>query len=116
MKCGAILREGAYLVPRVWRADNAWTRLRGLLCRAPLRAAVEGLLLVPCGGVHTFWMGYALDVVFLDADQRVLGWQRGLRPWRATGWRGARCTLELAAGSLERLQPRRGEIWSWRPT
>lgn len=116
MRVGSIQRAGTCLVPTVWRADNPWTRLRGLLARRPLHgAAVEGLLLVPCGSVHTCGMRYALDVVFFDADERVLGWKSDLRPWRAAGWRGARRTLELAAGSLARLHPNTGEVWSWQP-
>lgn len=115
MKRGRIQRNGQCLVPMVWRADNPWTRLRGLLGRGRLRGdGAEGLLLVPCGSVHTFWMDYPLDLVFLDADDRVLGWHAALKPWRAKGWRGARQTLELLTGSLARLQPREGEVWSWR--
>lgn len=115
MKAGAIYREGACLVPTVWRADTALTRLRGLLGRPPLQGgASEGLLLVPCNSVHTFWMRYPLDIVFLDGDDRVLGWRQALRPWRAgMQWRAKR-TLELAAGGLDRLSPRLGECWTWR--
>ncbi|HEX7370630.1 MAG TPA: DUF192 domain-containing protein [Rhodanobacteraceae bacterium] len=116
MKRGSIHRDGVCLVPTVWRADNPVTRLRGLLGRPPLRgSAQEALLLVPCNSVHTFWMRYALDLVFLDADERVLGWVEGLRPWRAKTWLRAKYTLELAAGGLGTLRPARGEKWSWQP-
>lgn len=116
MKVGAIYRGDACLIPTVWRADNPWTRLRGLLGRCPLRGdAAEALLLVPCNSVHTFAMRYALDIVFLDADERVIGWQRGLRPWRARAQLRAKRTLELAAGGLDGLHPVRGEKWTWLP-
>lgn len=115
MKTGALYRDGVCLIPKVWRADNPWARLRGLLGRRPLRGgAAEALLLVPCNSVHTFWMRYALDIVFLDADERVLGWQCGLRPWRMKALLRAKHTLELAAGGLDGLHPRRGEVWTWR--
>lgn len=114
MKAGAIYRDGVQLIPTVWRADNPWTRFRGLLGRPALGdGAKEGLLLVPCNSVHTFWMRYALDIVFLDANARVLGWHCGLKPWRAKALWRARQTLELAAGGLERLRPVPGEEWSW---
>lgn len=111
-----IQRDGRCLIPTVWRADNPLTRLRGLLGRHPLRGdGQEALLLIPCSGVHTFAMGYPLDIVFLDADECVLGWQRNVRPWRAKAWLRARSTLELAAGSLEKLRPQPGERWKWLP-
>lgn len=114
MKVGAIYRDGTCLIPTVWRADNPWARLRGLLGRRPLRGnAAEALLLVPCSSIHTFAMRYALDVVFLDADECVLDWQCDLRPWRAKAQRRARHTLELAAGGLQALRPLRGERWTW---
>lgn len=114
MKVGSIHRAGHCLIPTVWRADNPLTRLRGLLGRHPLHAdAQEALLLVPCNSVHTFGMRYPLDIVFLDAEQRVLGWQSNLRPWRAKAWLRAKQTLELAAGGLAHLNPQCGEEWIW---
>lgn len=106
-------RGAEVAVQRVWRADRPWSRLRGLLGRTPLRES-EGLLLVPCASVHTFGMGYALDLVFLDAEERVLEWAEWVRPWRVRAHRGARQTLELAAGGLDRLRPTRGERLAWR--
>lgn len=114
MRTGAIYRDGACLIPRVWRADSMGPRMRGLLGRRPLRAdAAEALLLMPCNSVHTFGMRYPLDVVFLDAQERVLGWHRNLRPWRFGACWGARCTLELMTGGLDRLHPQCGEQWTW---
>ncbi|WP_368562945.1 DUF192 domain-containing protein [Pseudoxanthomonas sp. UTMC 1351] len=114
MKAGALYRGDDCVVARVWRADNAFTRLRGLLAR-PALAAGEGLLLIPCGSVHTLGMGYALDLVFLSKQGEVLGWRAGVRPWRTAGHRGAYATLELAVGGLEALLPVRGELLLWRP-
>lgn len=114
MNAGAIYRAGACLIPTVWRADNPFTRLRGLLGRRPLvGGASEALLLVPCNSVHTFYMGYPLDIVFLDAGDHVIGWRSGVRPWRVRAMWRARQTLELAAGGLGLLHPSRGERWIW---
>lgn len=115
MKSGALYRGEHCVVARVWRADNPFTRLRGLLARPPLGAG-EGLLLAPCGSVHTMGMGYPLDVVFLSKEAQVLGWRAGVRPWRAAAHRGAYATLELAAGGLETLLPVCGELLLWRST
>lgn len=114
MKTGALYREGACAIPRVWHADRWPSRLRGLLGRPPL-AAAEALLLTPCAGVHTFGMRYPLDIVFLGRRGEVLGWRENLPPWRASQHRGAYHTLELRAGGLRDLQPTHGEVLTWKP-
>lgn len=87
---GAVLAEAARV------ADSAWARAVGLLGSAD---AGGGLVLEPCTSVHTWFMRYAIDVLFLDRDDRVLAVYAPLRPWRMTRWvRGARRVLELDAG------------------
>ena len=54
-------------------------------------------------------MRFAIDVVFLDADLRVLDVIPGLGPWRLAARRGARAVLELAAGEASRRGLRRGD-------
>ncbi len=116
MKPGAIYRGEQCVVPLVWRAATPWSRLRGLLGRQPLAPdAQEGLLLEPCGSVHTLGMGYALDLVFLDRADRVLDVCERLAPWRARAARGAFKTLELNAGGVSILRPQLGEELQWRP-
>lgn len=117
MKRGALVREdGSIAVPLAWRADRAWTRLRGLLLRKPLRRdGAEALLITPCGSVHTLGMRYPLDLVFLDRDSRVCGWKTDLAPWRMAACRRAKTTVELHAGALAGLRPRLGELWQWQP-
>lgn len=114
MRCGTLRREGEVLLHSVWRADTWWLRLRGLLGRAPLQSG-QGLLIEPCNSVHTFAMGYALDLLFLDRDGHVLEWRERVRPWRGAACLRAHATLELAAGSLQALQPTRGERLAWWP-
>lgn len=115
MKPGAIWCAQQLLVPQAWRADNPWTRLRGLLGRPPLQAdAQQALWITPCSSIHTIGMRYALDVVFLDRDGVVLSWSDEVKPWRARACRGAYQTIELAPGSLSRLAPSKGEVWQWR--
>ena len=115
MRTGALYRGEQCVVPTVWRAANPWTRLRGLLGRKPLEpAAAQGLLIEPCASVHTFWMDYALDLVFLDRNNRVLGICEKVVPWSTRGARGARKTLELAAGGVGIFKPSIGEELIWR--
>jgi uncharacterized membrane protein (UPF0127 family) len=78
-------------------ADSPLMRHRGLLGRAPLLAG-EGLLLSPTGSIHTWFMNFPIDAVFLDRDWRVLHIAREIKPWRAAAARRARAVLELRAG------------------
>ena len=89
-------------------ADNPWKRLRGLMGRRELESGAA-LLLRPAGSVHTCFMRFPIDVLFLDSDMTVVGVAAGLRPWRAAGRRGARIVLELAAGESERHGIRVGD-------
>jgi uncharacterized protein len=76
-------------------------RMRGLLGRAELPSD-QGILLRPAGSVHTFFMRFAIDVVFLDREDVVLGIEASLAPWKMAGRRGAKAVVELAAGECER--------------
>ncbi len=106
---GAVGRLHAITGPRGTRvcercvvADSAPTRMRGLLGRRRLDSG-EGLLLRPAPAVHTWFMRFPIDAVFLDGELTVLHVRERLRPWRMAGWRGARAVLELPAGASERL-------------
>lgn len=90
------------LLERCWIADRPWARMRGLLGRDGLGEG-EGLLLKPCGSVHTLFMGFPIDVVFLDRELSVVAVRPEVPPWRTAGARGAKVTLELAAGEAGRL-------------
>jgi uncharacterized membrane protein (UPF0127 family) len=89
-------------------ADRPLSRMRGLLGRRELPAG-EGLLLTPAPAIHTAFMRFAIDAVFLDGDLRVLKIVERLRPWRAAGRRRARSVLELAAGEAARLNLKEGD-------
>lgn len=106
--------SGEHLL-RVERARTFWSRFRGLMLRRAL-AADAALLLAGCASVHTAFMRFAIDVLYLDAGGVVLRCVPGLRPWRAsvaapgTGSASAPGaqpraihTVELAAGAIAAL-------------
>lgn len=106
-------RTGAHRV--VLRlADGFFSRLRGLMLTASLQSD-HGLLLTRCASVHCAFMRYPIDVVYLDRMGTVIDCVRGVKPWRAStsigsGRRGRTShTLELAAGSIERLAIHEGD-------
>lgn len=92
---------GTPVCPRLAIADSIRTRLRGLLGRDALEAG-EGLLLRPAGSVHTAFMRFPIDVVFLDRELRVLDVAAEVPPWRVRSRRRARAILELPAGEAQR--------------
>lgn len=93
-------RNGQPLAERVIRADRFGPRLKGLLGRGHLPPG-EGLHLVPCSAIHTFFMRFAFDAAFLDAEGRVVKLFPALKPWRlGGGGRSARSVLELPSGTL----------------
>ena len=94
-------RDGRTICERCKVADRPLTRLKGLLGRSELPRG-EGLLLRPASAVHTWFMRFPIDAVFVDRDLVVVGVAAELRPWRAAGRRGARAVLELPAGEAER--------------
>ena len=93
--------DGQVVCERCLVADSAWTRMRGLLGRRGLESG-EGLLIKPTGSVHTFFMRFPIDVVFLSRDGEVLKVSRALPAWRMAGARRARVVLELAADEANR--------------
>jgi uncharacterized membrane protein (UPF0127 family) len=117
---GAVVRiereDGACVSERCSLADSALRRLRGLLGYALLPAG-ESLLIRPAGSIHTCFMRFPIDAVFLDGDLTVVGTAERLRPWRLAAARGARSVLELAAGEVQSRKVavgdrlRVGEAW-----
>jgi uncharacterized membrane protein (UPF0127 family) len=105
-------QDGGAVCERCTVADGPLTRMRGLLGRRALPSG-EGLLLRPAGSIHTFFMRFPIDAVFLDGDRRVVKVVAGLRPWRAAAGGGARAVLELPAGEAGRRGVRAGDQLRW---
>ncbi len=89
-------------------ADSIRARTKGLLGRRSLEPG-EGLLLRPANSVHTAFMRFPIDVVFLDKELRVLDVAETVPPWRMKARRGARAVLELRAGEAARRGIARGD-------
>lgn len=93
-------RTGEKLVSQVELANTFWARLKGLMFRKTL-AQDTGLLLDPCPQIHTCFMRFSIDVVFLDNTNRVVAVLEDLKPWRMSKfYRKSQRALEVAGGSL----------------
>jgi uncharacterized membrane protein (UPF0127 family) len=79
-------------------AFDSKSRNRGLLGRTRLDDG-SALILAPCSSVHTFFMRFAIDVLFVKKDGRVVKMYPGLPAWRIAFALGAFAAIELPAGA-----------------
>jgi len=93
-----LINGEAVLAEKTILAESASERMRGLLGRSSLPADTA-MLIRRCRSIHTWFMRFAIDVVFLDGEMRVLKIAENIRPWRmAFGPRKAVTVLETATG------------------
>jgi uncharacterized protein len=101
--------NGDIVCDRCVVAASPFSRMKGLLGRSELGPG-EGLLLRPASAIHTFFMRFPIDAVFLDRDWRVVGIAGDVAPWRTAGRKGAKAVLELPAGESARRGLRPGDL------
>lgn len=91
--------RGTIVAQDVRLAESAWSRFWGLMGRRGL-APESGLLLRPSSSIHTAFMRFPIDVVFLDRSLKVVKVVPEMKPFRATlAFGGAHSALELNAGA-----------------
>jgi uncharacterized membrane protein (UPF0127 family) len=109
----AVFREDERLLSKVIMAGRFFTRLRGLAFQAELPPDT-GLLLYPCNAIHTFWMRFPLDLVFLDRNGRVLYCQEAVIPNQILpSVKQGYYVLEAAAGFLKEHRIQYGDQLWW---
>lgn len=89
-------------------AESSAQRRTGLLKHAKLDQGA-GLWIVPCEAVHTFFMKFAIDLIYLDRKRRVRSIVRELRPWRLSICLPAHSVLELPPGTIDRTNTQKGD-------
>src|SRR5689334_13383506 len=90
-------------------ADTSEKRRTGLLKRERLEAG-EGLWITPCESVHTFFMKFPIDLVYLDKDKKVRKVRKAVPAWRLSACLTAHSILELPAGTIEETGTRTGDV------
>ena len=89
-------------------AGSGETRRKGLLGRTGLEPG-GGLWIVPCESVHTFFMRFPIDLVYLDRKNRVRKVRHAVGPWRLSACLTAHSVLELPAGTARESLTERGD-------
>ncbi len=95
-------------------ADSGPKRSKGLLGRKGLDPGT-GLWIVPCEAVHTFWMQFPIDLIYLDRGLRIRKLCSNVRPWRLSGCLTAHSVLELATGTIRETQTMPGDTLEFSP-
>jgi uncharacterized membrane protein (UPF0127 family) len=94
--------RGNVVCERTEVAGNPFTRMRGLLGRAGLDQGA-GMLFRGESSIHSAFMRFEFDAIFMDRDLRVVKVAERIKPWRALGAKGSANILELAGGEISRL-------------
>ena len=107
-------RTGEVLARRGRLADSVKTRSVGLLGSSGLDPD-EALIIRPCWSIHTFFMRFRIDVLFVDKHGKLRKIVHSMPAWRmACAW-GARDTIEMAPGALKRFDLQVGDPIELRP-
>lgn len=97
------------LIPHLEVAETFWRRGRGLLGRTSLPEA-QALWIPRCNSIHTFFMKFSIDCVFVDRHLKVKAIYEDVHPGRLLlpVW-GASSVFEMAAGEARRLKVHVGD-------
>jgi len=101
-------RSGLLLAEKLETAFDSKTRRRGLLGRHGLEAGAA-LIIAPCNSIHTFFMKFAIDAVFVGRSGRVTKICSALPAWRIGVCWNSFAVIELAAGAAARADTRVGD-------
>ena len=108
------LTRGTILATSLEVADSAPKRNKGLLGRKGLPPG-GGLWISPCESVHTFFMQFPIDLVYLDRKLRVRKVRAAVPPWRLSACLSAHSILELPAGTIQETGTQSGDELEFSP-
>lgn len=102
--------KAAVLARKARKADTAFSRLKGLLGRREIDPD-EALIITHCRSVHMFFMRFAIDVVFIDRNNVVVGVAKNIKPFQMSPYffRSA-AAIELPVGKIEMSHTEKGDV------
>jgi uncharacterized protein len=107
--------KGTELGSQVAVARTLMTRGKGLMLRRQLESGA-GLIIDPCSSIHTMWMRFPIDVLYVDADGRVVRFDATMRPWRfGPLFVRGRYVVELPVGTIQRSRTEVGDYLTFEP-
>jgi uncharacterized membrane protein (UPF0127 family) len=108
------LTRNTQLATRMEVADTSPKRNKGLLGRKGL-APGEGLWIIPCESIHTFFMQFPIDLVYLDRQNRIKKLRSAVPAWRLSACFFAHSVLELPAGAIRNSLTQHGDSLDFSP-
>ena len=106
--------RGTILATNLEVAGSGERRRKGLLGRDGLEPGT-GLWIIPCESVHTFFMRFPIDLVYLDKEDRIRKVRGAVGAWRLSACLSAHSVLELPAGTIRRSETQRGDQLEFQP-
>jgi len=102
-------KNGKILADKLETADNFFKRLKGLLGRTCL-AKGEALSIIPCRSIHSFFMKFRFDAIFINKKNEVVCLIENMPAWRISGiYFSARSVIELPAGVIKETKTSIGD-------
>lgn len=102
--------KNTVLATRVEIAETFWKRFWGLMGRTSLPEG-RALVIKPCNSIHTFFMRFASDIIFLDGNGTVVKIMENLAPWRVSPIvTNAKVVVELPAGMVVKSRTEVGDV------
>ncbi|MBM7572614.1 DUF192 domain-containing protein [Aquibacillus albus] len=104
------LSNGQTLATNLREADTFWERLIGLMFTKALDSG-SGLLIKPCQSIHTFFMNYAIDILYLNEKNEIVAMDEALQPGKI-GKRQKRsvAVIELPEGVAKQTETMVGHV------
>lgn len=105
MKMNVFNQDKIEVAEAAIEATSALTRLKGLMFAKEM-VGYDGLFIRPCNSIHTFFMRFPIDVLFMNKNFKIIKIVKNLSPWRMTRmYFSAHQVLEIKGGTLdERIQ------------
>jgi len=103
------LTKNTVLADNIVIANTPIKRLIGLLDRSDLKPS-EALIIIPCNSIHTFFMRFTIDVLFIDKDNKIIKAISPLKPFRITNiYFGASSAIELPCQTIQSTSTQEGD-------
>ncbi|MFH1715004.1 MAG: DUF192 domain-containing protein [Elusimicrobiota bacterium] len=107
------LTKNNIVIKNIIFADSFYKKMKGLLGRKSLPQDT-GMLFTGAKQIHCFFMGFTIDVVFLDKRKKVIKIYHNLKPWRVTSYiLRAKYVFELPEGTARNADLSEGDKMSW---
>ncbi len=102
--------NGTIVVSNVVEANNFFKRLKGLMFTKEL-SSQTAMYIRPCNGVHTYFMNYAIDVLYLDINNKIIAIDKDMKPWKLGRLhKNAVAVVELSNGMIEKNHVEIGHV------